>query len=191
MVVDLAVLERDHLAVAAEERLRPRLEIDDREPPHRHADGAVQVLAFTVRATMDHHVAHGGQQSRRDAAGDRVDDARDAAHQRGVPVNHASRKTSAYAATIASKSFNRSSTWRLLSASRCRTSGSRTSRSRCAANAAASPGVYHRALTFSRTCSLTPYTGVVTIGSPAAMASRITRGKLSTREVSTKRSLAV
>src|SRR6267142_919929 len=60
-VVDLAVLDDDARAVLADDRLVAALEVDDREPPRRERDGAVDVFATAVGAPMHERAAHCGQ----------------------------------------------------------------------------------------------------------------------------------
>ena len=72
IVVDLAVLEREHAPVARGKRLPPRREIDHREPPHAQRDARLDVQPFAVGATQTHRVEHHAQDAfRRSSPPDR------------------------------------------------------------------------------------------------------------------------
>jgi hypothetical protein len=83
VVVDLAVLEGDHLAVAREERLRAAGDVDHREASHREADVAVEVLAGAVGAARVHPLVGGAQARAIDGAAVGHDLAEDPAHGLG------------------------------------------------------------------------------------------------------------
>jgi hypothetical protein len=79
VVVDLAVLNDRHAVLLARDRLVAGLEVDDREPPSREADRAVDVRPVRVGPAMDERRAHGGESAGVDgAAGGR--DSADPAH---------------------------------------------------------------------------------------------------------------
>ena len=81
VVVDLAVLHDDDAPVLVRDRLVAGVEVDDREPPRRQPDGAVDERAVGVRAAMHERLAHRREPlGIRCAAGRR--DTADAAHAR-------------------------------------------------------------------------------------------------------------
>ncbi len=88
IVVDLAILEREHAPVARGERLPSRFEIDYGEPAHAHRDPRLDVHAFAIGAAHAHRVEHRAQ----DALGVprmRIDQSGDAAHGRNSRANEA------------------------------------------------------------------------------------------------------
>src|SRR2546426_2513590 len=58
IVVDLTVKDDDLRAILVEDRLPPPREINDAEPSHPKADGALQVDALVVRPAMPNRGAH-------------------------------------------------------------------------------------------------------------------------------------
>ena len=68
VVVDLSV-EDDHLGtVFGEDRLAAAAQVDDAEPAHAEADGAVEVEPLVVGAAMPHGAAQAAQQRLGDGA---------------------------------------------------------------------------------------------------------------------------
>src|SRR6266571_132945 len=58
IIVDLTVEDDDLRAILVEDRLSPARQIDDAEPPHPEADGALHIDALVVRPPMPDRVAH-------------------------------------------------------------------------------------------------------------------------------------
>src|SRR6266496_3363926 len=58
IVVDLAVEDDDLRAILVEDRLSPTRQIDDAEPSHPEANGALHVDALVVRPPMPDCLAH-------------------------------------------------------------------------------------------------------------------------------------
>src|SRR5213592_3658895 len=58
VVVDLAVEDDDLRPVFVEDRLSPARQIDDAEPSHPEADGALHIDALVVRPAMANRGAH-------------------------------------------------------------------------------------------------------------------------------------
>ena len=85
VVVDLAVLEGDHLPVLALQRLPSVLEIDHGEPAHRHGDASLAEVAAPVRAALVHEVPQAGEGRRGHALHLGVDPAEDPAHDANPP----------------------------------------------------------------------------------------------------------
>ena len=79
IVVDLAVLEGEHVPAARAQRLVAGREVDDGEPAHAHRDARLDVHPLAVRPAMADRGEHRAQDVRAGRVR-RVDDAGDAAH---------------------------------------------------------------------------------------------------------------
>ena len=79
VVVDLAVLDDGRRAVLVRDRLVAGVEVDDREPPRREPDAAVDERALGVRPAVRERRRHRGEPIAVDAAPSR-DDSADPAH---------------------------------------------------------------------------------------------------------------
>ena len=83
MVVELAVLNRPHLAALVREGLVPALDVDDAEPAYAEGDSSIDVGSTVVRAAMSHDVGHPIERGRLDyrprLPAD-LDDSADSAH---------------------------------------------------------------------------------------------------------------
>ena len=85
IVVDLAVEDDDLRPIFVENRLSPASQIDDAEPAHPEAHGALQVDALVVWPPMRDRPAHPPNRGGRDRPGRIfVNDADDAAHSYGA-----------------------------------------------------------------------------------------------------------
>src|SRR5687768_8506560 len=87
-VVDLSVVDDDHLLVARDHRLMPRRgEIDYRKPAMTKPDESVVEKTLTIGAAMGNGIRHFSEENRRNRLAVDVEDASDAAHASGLARN--------------------------------------------------------------------------------------------------------